>query len=129
MRIGFFLAPAVAVLLLAPALRAAGLPAAKGKVILTVSGAIENTNADGVAEFDRDMLESLGLSRVQMETQWTLGRPVFEGVLASALLDAVGALGETSAPERHSPSPSRFSAKVRRRSDWRRMNPVASAWL
>ena len=96
MRIGFSLVPALAVLVLASASDAAALPAPKGKVILTVSGAIENTNADGVAEFDRDMLESLGLSGVQMETQWTLGRPVFEGVLASALLDAVGARGDTA---------------------------------
>ncbi len=35
---------------------------------------------------------------------------------------------ESAAPESHSPSPMRFSAKVRSRSDCSRMNPVASAW-
>ena len=84
----------LAVLLFAPPLQAAPLPTPKGKVILTVSGAIENTNAEGVAEFDRDMLEALGMTQVQMATPWTRGRPVFEGVLASALLDAVGVRGE-----------------------------------
>ncbi len=96
MRIGIINIFILAILVLAPPLQAAPLPIPKGKVILAVSGAIENTNADGVAEFDRDMLEALGMTQVQMETQWTRGRPVFEGVLASALLDAVGARGETA---------------------------------
>lgn len=96
MRIGFFIITALAVLLIAPSLRAAPLPTPKGKVILTVSGAIENTNAGGVADFDLDMLEALGMTKVQMETPRTRGRPVFEGVLASALLDAVGVRGATA---------------------------------
>lgn len=94
--IGIIQVVVLAVLLLASPLQAAPLPTPKGKVILTVSGAIENTNADGVAEFDRNMLEALGMTQVRMQTQWTRGRPVFEGVLASVLLDAVGARGETA---------------------------------
>ena len=38
---------------------AAELPEPQGPVILEVRGAIENTNGEGVAAFDREMLESL----------------------------------------------------------------------
>ena len=33
----------------------------QGKPILTISGNITNTNADGAVEFDRDMLVALGM--------------------------------------------------------------------
>ena len=82
---------------LLPATAAAeSLPHPSGKVILTVSGNIQNTNNDGVAEFDRAMLDGLGMTELQIGTQWTTGRPVFEGVLASTLLEAVGAGGTTA---------------------------------
>ncbi len=82
---------------LLPATVVAGsLPQPSGKVILTVSGNIENTNGNGVAAFDRAMLEGLGVTDLQTSTQWTKARPVFEGVLVSALLQAVGAGGTTA---------------------------------
>ena len=65
-----------------------------GKVILTVGGNIGNTNSGDKAEFDRDMLEALGVSELALETRWTEGRQVFNGVLASKILDAVAAQGK-----------------------------------
>ena len=66
-----------------------------GKVILTVTGNIETTNAGDRAEFDRAMLEALGESEIKLETPWTDGQQHFVGVLGSRILDAVGASGET----------------------------------
>ena len=74
---------------------AQALPAPEGRVILTVTGDITNTNAGDRAEFDRDMMEALGMSELQTATVSTDGRPVFSGVLAAKLLDAVGARGES----------------------------------
>lgn len=72
---------------------AADLPPPSGEVILTIAGQIEHTNDGGVAAFDRAMLEELGLSEVRTWTPWTVGQPVFEGVLAKAIMDRVGAQG------------------------------------
>ena len=66
-----------------------------GKVILTISGNISNTNRDGTAVFDRQMLEALGVSELELTTPWTEGRQKFVGVLGSKILDAVGAEGGT----------------------------------
>jgi hypothetical protein len=43
------------------------------------------------------MLEMLGVFELALETQWTDGRQVFNGVLGSKILDAVGAQGEVIA--------------------------------
>ena len=69
------------------------LPAPTGKVILVVKGNIAVTNAPEGAEFDREMLYALGLSKVETTTAWTDGVQTFEGVLLSAVLDRVGASG------------------------------------
>ena len=69
------------------------LPAPAGPVILTVSGAIGRTNAAGEARFDREMLETLGLTTVRTSTNWTDGVKVFEGVLLETVLRRVGASG------------------------------------
>ncbi|MBR9868095.1 MAG: hypothetical protein GYB20_12615 [Oceanospirillales bacterium] len=66
-----------------------------GAVILTVSGKISNTNAEGEARFDREMLESLGMHMTRTRTPWTAGVGVFEGPLGKTLLETVGASGET----------------------------------
>lgn len=73
------------------------LPRPAGKVILTVSGAIDRTNAPGKAQFDLAMLQALGLQQVTTTTNWTDGKQVFEGVLARKVLEAVGAHGTTVA--------------------------------
>lgn len=67
----------------------------QGKAILTISGNIANTNADGVAQFDRDMLEALGMETVETTTPWHDGRVRFEGVPLAKLMDVVGAKGSS----------------------------------
>jgi hypothetical protein len=71
------------------------LPRPSGRVLLTVKGAIERTNADGKAELDLAMLEKIGTSQVQTSTPWTDGRPTFEGVRMRDLLERLGAHGPT----------------------------------
>ena len=73
----------------------AGLEVPTGGVMLTVTGHITVTNADGRAEFDRAMLEDLGLSTLRTWTPWTEGEPEFSGVLARTLMARVGAEGTT----------------------------------
>ncbi len=84
----------LAVAFAAPALAVEPLPQPSGRVILTISGAIENTNGGGVARFDRAMLERLGITEINTSTSWTDGVKRFEGVLARDLLEAVGASGD-----------------------------------
>ncbi|TPP09692.1 molybdopterin-dependent oxidoreductase [Rhizobium glycinendophyticum] len=72
---------------------ALALDAPKGPVVLTVKGAITNTNAGDTAEFDLAMLEALAGRKATMETPWTDGKVTFEGPLLSALLEAVGSTG------------------------------------
>lgn len=69
------------------------LPRPAGAVVLTVTGGIARTNAPGQAEFDLDMLRSLGLRTVTTDTIWTDGPSTFEGVAMRHLLQAVGAEG------------------------------------
>ena len=76
-------------------MRADELPRPEGPVILTVDGAITRTNGTGVAEFDRAMLEQLGLIRLRTWTPWNDGEAEFEGVPAQRLMEAVGATGST----------------------------------
>ena len=72
---------------------AGALEAPTGPVILTVSGAIQNTNADDGANFDRAMLVRIGTTVVTTVTPWTEGAVTFGGVLARDLMNAVGASG------------------------------------
>ncbi len=73
----------------------AEIAAPQGEVILTVSGAIAETNhADG-ARFDLAMLQALPASGFDTTTTWTEGMTRFDGVPLKTLLDAVGAQGAT----------------------------------
>lgn len=81
--------------IIAPELAAETLPSPVGRVILSISGNIDNTNAGGSAVFDRQMLEQLGLSSITTSTSWTDGKPQFEGVLGRDILRAIGARGAT----------------------------------
>ena len=63
------------------------------RVILTVTGAISDTDGSGRIEFDLKDLERLGLSRLTTWTPWTEGEVEFEGVWARRLMEAVGARG------------------------------------
>jgi len=69
------------------------LPAPQEPVMLTVSGAIGATNAPGGAEFDRAMLERLGVRSLRTWTPWTEGVNEFAGILARDLMSAVQAAG------------------------------------
>ncbi|MHB2170123.1 putative pterin-binding protein [Alsobacter sp. R-9] len=94
LKTAFAAAVAAFVLTVAPA-RADGLPRPEGKVVLTVSGAIEVKNAPEGAVFDIGMLEKLPGRVTAVNTPWYTTKTTFEGPLGSAILDAVGARGQT----------------------------------
>lgn len=69
------------------------LPKPTGKVLLTMSGKIENTNEDGKAVFDIATLEKLGVVSFQTTSPWYNGRTTFTGISMQKLMDYVGAKG------------------------------------
>jgi len=69
------------------------LPQPEGAVILTISGALAHSNGDGVARFDRAMIEALDQRRTRTETPWYAGPQEFTGPTLADLLAAVGASG------------------------------------
>lgn len=74
------------------------LPAPRGEVLLTVTGAIGRGNAQDAsggleARFDRAMLEQLDFTEVNTATPWHSGAMRFEGVLLRAVLGMVEARG------------------------------------
>ena len=71
------------------------LPSPTGSVILTVSGAIENTNSGSNAEFDLEMLQTLPTVSFTTETVWTEGEQTFVGVELFDLMNTLGASGNT----------------------------------
>ncbi|MEQ9608911.1 MAG: molybdopterin-dependent oxidoreductase [Kiloniellaceae bacterium] len=83
--------------LAAPAVGGAGalLGSPQGEPLLSVAGSIANTNAQGTAVFDREMLAALPQHEIRTSTEWTDGVKVFRGPLVRDLLAAVGASGET----------------------------------
>ena len=96
LRPGLVLAATLGMLAAMPA-RAQGFAAPAGEVILTISGTIANTNADGKLALDRALLESLPQHEFATTTIWTEGVITFRGVLLRDLLQAVGAKGATVA--------------------------------
>ncbi len=85
---------AVCLLAAAPNARAADdLPKPTGPVILTVTGQIAKTNAPGRTEFDRAMLEALGMKTIATVNSWLPGQHEYAGPAGKALLEAVGAKG------------------------------------
>jgi hypothetical protein len=73
---------------------AATLPAPAENPILSVAGNIAATNKEGVALFDRPMLENLGMVSFETTTPWFNGVVKFEGVPMTKLLAEVGAKGD-----------------------------------
>ena len=65
----------------------------EGPVILTVTGAIEHGNGDGMARFDLAMLDALPQRETVTENPWYEGVQTFTGPQISALMHAVGAEG------------------------------------
>jgi hypothetical protein len=80
-----------------PAIGGSMLDEPTGQVVLTISGAIDQTNGEALARFDRKMLKELGTTKITTTTSWTDGPQVFEGVLARDVMKAVGAEGLTIA--------------------------------
>ncbi|MBE9554802.1 MAG: molybdopterin-dependent oxidoreductase [Proteobacteria bacterium] len=66
-----------------------------GRVILSISGDITNTNNGDNADFDLDMLHALGTRAMSLTTSWTDGTQEFRGVLMRDLMAAIGAKGKT----------------------------------
>ena len=96
MRYSSMLLAAVALMLGAvmPAEALNALPKPKGRVLLSVTGAIERTNAGNRAELDREMLEEIGMVEIETTTPFTEGSTVFRGVLARDLMRHLGARGK-----------------------------------
>lgn len=92
-RIGL-LGTLVAFLGLMGAAYAASLASPKEKPILTITGKIGVANKDGTAQFDRAMLESLGLVSVETTTPWYEGKVKFDGVPLTKLMKLVEAKGD-----------------------------------
>ena len=81
-------------LLTAPAAHAGTLPVPADKPILTISGEITDKNVGDTAQFDRNMLEKMGLVTVVTTTPWYQGPMTFEGVPLDKLMAEVGAKGQ-----------------------------------
>jgi hypothetical protein len=64
-----------------------------GKPILIVSGSISNPNVGNTAQFDREMLEMIGLQTITTANPWYDGKVRFEGVSMDKLMTLVGAKG------------------------------------
>lgn len=95
-RVTRFLVAALLCLLtgsLAPAVHADNLSEPTGPVLLTIDGAIENTNGDGIALIDRDMLSALPQHTLSTHNPFETGLHTFQGPLLRDLLAAVGANG------------------------------------
>jgi hypothetical protein len=90
MRTGLF----VAFVGIMSAAYAAPLSAPTERPILTISGKIAVTNNDGTAQFDRAMLEALGMVTVETTTPWHEGKVRFEGISVDKLMKLVGADGK-----------------------------------
>ncbi|MEE1655926.1 molybdopterin-dependent oxidoreductase [Microvirga sp. CF3062] len=73
---------------------AASLAAPADRPILTISGKISATNKDGTAQFDRPMLEALGMVKIETTTPWHEGKNTFEGISLDKLMQHVGATGQ-----------------------------------
>lgn len=84
---------ALAICLFGSMSQAGGLAEPEGPVVLTVSGNITHTNGPNVARFDRAMLQALERRTTTAKTPWFNETHDFEGPLAAAVLDAVGARG------------------------------------
>lgn len=71
------------------------LPAPAGKVLLTLSGKVRQTNAGGAAAFDMALLAGLPQREFSTGTPWFSGLRRFSGPLLRDVLTAAGAHGQT----------------------------------
>lgn len=75
---------------LASTVLASTLPPPEGKVLLIISGNIDNPNVGDRAQFDREMLMGLPWHTTETHTPWHRGSGCFEGPLLRDVLDAAG---------------------------------------
>lgn len=94
MHLALRVASALAALLFVSVAQADPIPQPKGDAVLTVSGNIANTNEEGAAVFDLEMLEGLGMETIETSTPWFTGKVKFEGVPLAKLIEVVGGEGE-----------------------------------
>lgn len=85
----------VSLIFLPAASLADNLARPSGRVLLSVTGAIANTNDGGTAAFDRQMLEALDWREVESFTHWTEGSQSFAGPTLASVLAAAGARGDS----------------------------------
>lgn len=95
MKLTAILRTAAVILTLTVCSHAGELAKPTGDVILTVSGAITNTNDGTEAAFDIAMLDALPQRTTTTATPWYTDPQSFSGVIVKNLLDAVGAQGTT----------------------------------
>lgn len=67
------------------------LPAPKDATALIVKGDMQNTNIDGEAHFDLEMLRNLPRTEIETMTPWDEGLQSFAGVLVDDLLKTIAA--------------------------------------
>jgi hypothetical protein len=67
------------------------IAAPNGTVILTITGALDQTNIQNGAELDLDMLRKMGSVTISTSTPWTEGVQDFEGVPLNTLLAHIAA--------------------------------------
>lgn len=77
------------------AISAHALPAAKGKVILTITGHVGDKNTDAAAQFDLAMLEQLPQQTFTTHTPWDKQPVQFTGPLLRDVLAAAKAQGNS----------------------------------
>lgn len=82
--------------LLALPCAALALDAPAGRVVLTITGDIEQRNTPSGAQFDVAMLEKMPVLSFSTKTPWFPEPRKFTGVLMRDLLAAVGAKGRTA---------------------------------
>ncbi|MDH2433764.1 molybdopterin-dependent oxidoreductase [Pokkaliibacter sp. MBI-7] len=70
------------------------LPEPQGKVVLTISGALQQRNRGNEAQFDLAMLQAMKQYDIVTVTPWTEGLHRYRGVRLSELLARVGAKGD-----------------------------------
>ena len=89
------LAAALLLFVCTPSAKAQSLPLPNGPVVLTVSGAIGETNAPQGALFDLSMMNRLPQAKLRTHTPWTEGQQVFEGVRLVDLLRLLKSRGKS----------------------------------
>ncbi len=89
----YTLAACLAALMLVAPSTAAELAQPTGKVILEVTGLIDNLNTVDAAAFDMAMLDALPGQETMTSTPWYNGVKKFSGPLGASLLQIVGAHG------------------------------------